>query len=184
MIEQAQQLFESVQANHKNVYLLTNAIRLKVAGELAENLEEMADVLYSLNECGKLQDDSAKIMRGLKANLERLVCAIVTRDSLPGRIETPYCAAQPNIKMSLSIPARSTKPEQFLTMMRALGVSEDLLGDGDTKPEVVRVHYPGAVEMISELLAAGKPLPEGLADAVKTFPEYKVKLTARKGILE
>jgi hypothetical protein len=46
------------------------------------------------------------------------------------------------------------------------------------------VHYPGAVDLISGLLADGKPLPEGLADAVKTFPEYRVKLTARKGVLE
>jgi hypothetical protein len=58
------------------------------------------------------------------------------------------------------------------------------LGDGETQPECVRLHYPGIVEMISAKLAAGEPLPDGLNEAVKQFPEYKVKLTARKGVQE
>jgi len=184
MIESAKQLHESTSANHRNVYVLANTIRDKVGKDLAEDLPEMADIIYALNECGKLQDDAAKIMRGLKTHLEKLVCAIVVRDGTAGRIETPYCAAQPNIKMALSLPARSTKPELFMQMMRALNIPETLLGDGDTMPECVRLHYPGVVEMISAKLAAGEPLPEGLSEAVKQFPEFRVKITSRKGVQE
>jgi len=182
MLDEARKLYQSVSTNHRNAYIMATAIE-KLAPKLAGDLDEAADMTYALAECFDLAEDTLKIVRALRKNIDKLFCAMAVQGGNIGSVTTEHCEATPKLKMSVSPPTRNNNPEAFVAMMKELGIPENLLGSED-KPEIVRPHFPGLVEYATDRLAEGLPLPGALNDVTKQFPTYSVKHNKRKGVLE
>lgn len=181
MIPEAKQLFESVKTNHANCYVVAKRIE-DLLPKLAEDMNETVDTAYALKECFDLAEDTLKTLRAIKGLIDRLACTMMVRDNIVAGYETEYCLCTAKCKVSISIPSRSKNPEKFLEIMRSVGVPENLLGDDET-PECCRLHYPGIVEKVSKMLAAGEPLPLAFQE-IPQYTEYKVRITPRKGVTE
>jgi len=180
MLDEAKKLYQSVSTNHKNVYIMAEALS-KLAPKLAGDLKETADLTYALQECFDLAEDTLKTLRALRKDFDKLFCAMTIQGGVVGKVETEHCSAEPKVKMSVSLPTRKGDPEKFDSLMKELGIPENLF-NGET--EFVRPHFPGMIEYATEKLAKGEPLPTALSDVTKQYPVYSVKISAKKGVLE
>ena len=80
----------------------------------------------------------------------------------------------PDVEMSASIPSRTADPDNYDAFMKWLGLPQHLLDAG-----LMRVHWPTLAKKITELMAEGKPLPDGI-DPTKTTPVKVMKYRARR----
>ena len=183
MLDEAKKLYQSVSTNHRNAYIMSEAIE-KLAPKLAGDMIETADMTYALQECFDLAEDTLKTLRALRKSIDKLFCAMTVQGGVVGKVNTEYCEAQPKVKMSVSPPTSNNNREAFVELMTELGVPESLLGNGDDKAEIVRPHFPGMIDFVTDKLANGEPLPKALSDVQRQFPVYSVKIQSRKGVLE
>lgn len=137
---------------------------------------ELADQLLVIDKVTKLLDDVEKKMRGTRDLAERLLCILWVKDGDAEPIRTEYVTASPKVRMAAQIPKKGT-PE-YESLVTHLGIRKDI-ADGD----VVRPHWPGVVEYLTDRLTRGLPLPEGI-DPTKTYAVYSVALRPKKGITE
>lgn len=180
MLDEAKKLYQSVSTNHRNTYIMAEAIE-KLAPQLAGDLKETADMTYALQECFDLAEDTLKTLRKLRGNIDKLFCAMTVAGGAVGKVETEHCEATPKVKMSVSLPSRRSDPEKFAAVMKELGIPENMYS-GET--EFVRPHFPGMVEYVTNKLANGEPLSAALSDVTRQYPVYSVKISAKKGVLE
>ncbi len=180
MFQQLKILHATVTECHEDVYTdLGKEIEPLVRS--CNNLEELVDTAYVLRETSKLCNDMRKMCDVLRELSEKICCVIAIKDESVGAIKTEYASGTPNVKMMASIPKKKTHPEKFAALMEHLGIPAELW---EEESDVVRPHWPGFVNHLTALAAAGKPLPPGI-DADKTYPVYSLDpLRKKKGIQE
>lgn len=137
------------------------------------SIDELADAAFAMREIYNYLDDLRKEVKANKELCERMTCLLWARTSTGDPVRTPFVTATPCIKMTASIPKRSTNLEAWEALMRFLKIPEELWSE-----EVVRPHWPSFVEYTSKLLEQGKPLPDGI-DPNKTYPVYSLTLRGK-----
>jgi len=138
------------------------------------DLQELADTVYALKETIKFIEDIRTQLRGLEELGIKIACALWLRDEKAEPIRTEYVTASPDVKTMVSIP----KPGQpgYLEFMAQFGITEAM-----ANADVVRPHWPGMIEYVSQQLQAGKPLPVG-TDLSKTYSIFKLTCRGKKGV--
>jgi len=150
----------------------------KVHGLAKETLADEAFVLRQLEE---LADDTRKDCRAVKETIEKCACLLWVEENMntSGRgdpIRGDLCVATPDVKEMASLPRPKTQPEQYGALMTWLGIPLSVVAQ-----DLVRPHWPGFTDKISELAATGQPLPPGI-DPDKTYPLYKLTTRLRRGV--
>jgi len=142
------------------------------------DLEDLADTAYALREIMRLFDDAEGECNAIYELVVRVACMLWAHGDNDGPIRTKHVTASPDIKMMTAIPKASKDPEAYAEFMKALNIPEHLWAR-----DVVRPHWPGMLDFVSEKIASGEPLPGGL-DPTKTYPIYKMGLRGKKGVDE
>jgi hypothetical protein len=108
-----------------------------------------------------------------------MACLVwVTKES-DEPIRTEYVTASPDVKQMVSLPRRRSNPEGYATLMRYLGIAQELWDVDEESHAAVSFHWPGMIDYVSTLLAQGKPLPPGV-DPTSTYPVYKLGLRPKR----
>lgn len=172
-------VYQRLRNVHAEVYATVSQVREQM--KQVCDIDEHADVVYACHETMKYLDDIRTEINKLNDQCEKIACAIWVREGTGETIRTSFCTVSPEVKIMASIPRKKTDPDSYNAFMRSLGVSDDVLRQPE---DVVRPHWPGLVEYVSRLAAAGKPLPPGV-DPDKTYPVYTLHIRAkRKGVDE
>jgi hypothetical protein len=160
-------------------------LEVKLNAEMSTCVEktDAVDVAYAMRETWSLVHDVRKRVYVLQQRAEKLAVALNLADGSAENIKTDYCTATPKIRTIVSIPRRSTDPENFGKLMAWLGVPKDLWDKGDEEKEVLRPHWPGLIDHIADRLQEGKPMPPGV-EPNKTYAEYSLVMRGKKGIAE
>jgi hypothetical protein len=146
--------------------------------EGSSDLDELADTIYALNQSFKFAKDMQNEIDRLKDLSVKILCVLWVKLSDGSPVRTEYATVTPDVMMIASIPKRSTHPEEYAALMKYLGIDMKLWSHGE---EVVRPHWPGLVEYLSQQISKGLPVPDGI-DPTKLYPKYKVRVTKRKPV--
>lgn len=139
--------------------------------------KEQADTAYALRQIEDLADEIRKNCKKQGELAQRMACMIVGTAGGSTIIRTDHVSATCDIRPIVSIPRRSTHPEEFAELMRYLKVPDELWKPGDHA--AMQPHWPGLVDLLSRRQAAGLPLPPGI-DPNKTWPKYALILRGKK----
>lgn len=140
------------------------------------DLEELADMVYTVTKVLELFKEVEKKTRGTTELAERLLCMLWAQRSDAEPVRTSHCTITPRIRMAAQIPKKGTPEHEAL--MQYLNISPEL-----QETDAVRPHWPGLVDLMTKLLTEGRPLPQGV-DPSKTYPVYGVTIRSKKGITE
>jgi hypothetical protein len=181
VLKAAQDLEWMLRERHEQVYL-----KIKELKELASkqgDIKELTDIAYALHECEKFLDAEEKECRNFRETLERVIGALWAKIGNPEPVRTAHVTASPDIKIMVPMPDRRREPEAYQKLMRSMKVPEELwvAGEGDNEHSVVKPHWPGMVEYVSQLASRGLPLPDGL-DPSKTMSIYKLRYRGKKEV--
>jgi len=143
----------------------------------------MVNFLYVFRETSRLADDIRKELDGSSGIVEKVCCALYVGMCNAGQIRsdpirTGMATGTPTVKMGARIPTRRDEPEEFVALMKYLGVEETAIAT-----DVVRPHWPGIVASLTQLASEGKPLPPGI-DTSATYPVYTVSVKSWRSIEE
>jgi hypothetical protein len=141
-------------------------------------MNELTDAVYSLGEAYKYADDLRREIDKTKKLASKLVCLLWAKFTEGGPIRTAHCTGTPRIKMIASVPSARRDPEAYESLMEHLAIPERVW-----RNDVVRPHWPGLVEHLSQRLEQGLPVPPGI-DPDKTYPDYAVTIRSKKGVQE
>jgi hypothetical protein len=156
--------------------------RLAEEAKRLTSLPELVDLIYALRKTSELADTARKEMNRIEELTIKQACLIwTTTDGNP--IRSDYVTGSPDIKMMASLPRRKSNPEGYAALMRYLGVPDELWDTSDEESEAVRPHFPGMVDLLSRAMQEGRPLPPGISPE-NTYPLYKMRLVAKKGVDE
>jgi len=179
MLTQAQQVFQIARDAHGDAY--GNVHQLAEQLPTMSSQGELADTALAMREAARYFKDALKEVEKIRELAERLACLLWLKDAVGDPIHTDHVSATPQVKTMASVPKRSTQPEQHAALMQWLGVPDHLwAADG---PEVVRVHWPSFVELLTTNAEQGKPLPDGI-DPDKTYPRYSLTMRRKKDVDE
>lgn len=176
----AQNVYEISSEAHRDGYRQLQELKKLCAVE--RDMKELADISYALLKSEQALVDLAKEIRMFKEIVDKSLCALWVQSGNPDPIRTEYVTASPGVKMMASLPRHNSDPERYAALMKYLGVKAEFSQGVDGK-DLVRPHWPGFVEHLTQLAEQGKPLPPGI-DADKTYPVYQVSLRAKKGVME
>lgn len=184
----ATEIYALVRNAHEEIY--------KRLQQLAPQLqtmppEELADVAYALRHCfEKWLPDCTKETKRVAHIAELLACQLRLTALNPDSIKTEYCTAAPALNTMAVIPTRKKDPDGYEKLMNYLGIDLNLrdrgkvlFREGEIETEVVKVHWPGFVGLLTRLAANGYPMPDGI-DPNKTYTEYRLNIRSRKGVLD
>ena len=139
---------------------------------------DLADAAYAARELETMADAIRKRAKANKELAERICCMICALTSDVDPIKTEFVTASPGIRTVASLPHRSTDRENYALLMDYLGI--DRKHWEGVEHACVQPHWPGVMEDINTLLAAGEPLPPGV-DPSKTYAEYSLRMRGVKG---
>ncbi len=176
MVPEAQALFAILENAHSQVYLGVKALHEKVAA--CHDMVELTELAWTLKQSHKYADDMRKELERTQKTCERLACLLWTKTD-GGPIRSPSCTATPRVKMMASLPHRERDPEAYAALMSYLKIPPELWGDKDNY-DVVRVHWPGFVDYLTEKIENGEPTPPGI-DVTKTYPVYGLTMRGKRG---
>jgi hypothetical protein len=168
------EIFEIMQDAHARVY--EKLTRFHQAACQTNDIQVLANRAYALREIAKFAKDIEKEANKAKQMSERMACLVWAQGESNEPIRTQYCTASPVVKMMAVLPKKHHDPEAYAELMDHMGVSKEAQLTGG-----VRVHWPGMLDLISERLADGKPLPPGIKSD-KTYANYSLTIRGKKGV--
>ena len=131
--------------------------------------EAHADNAFALNECNKLVEDLGKELRKLLRLSEKLANMLSIQNGSIGPIRTEYVTASLRQKMAASIPPRDSA--EYADLCAYLGLPPN--------NELMRLHYPTLVNIITQAIENGETLPNGVGEL---NPEFHLTLRKRKEV--
>ena len=173
-VEELVDLYAQAKSLHERLY---NASKDFVDRQ-RDNYNEasIADTILTSRKIGEYLKDAAKELDRSSALLSKIggymKAQTLDDKSFKGELATGYL----KIEHLVRIPSFKTHPAECRTIMNALGVPEALFEHGAVRP-----HWPAMVELISDKINSGLPLPEGI-DGKKTYPKYSVIARAKSGV--
>lgn len=178
MEDLAKGLYQDVKAAHAAIY--ARILEAKARVQACNNMEEVADWAYAMREAEKFAEDLRKELGYVEELATKVACLLWVKTGTGDPIRTAYCTASPDVKMMARLPKRSQEPEQFFALMQHLGISPELAGLNVEHP-VLKPHWPGMVDYVSEQLKQGKPLPPGMDSSI-TYPIYALAVRKKKDV--
>lgn len=181
------ELFKRARQLHHDMYSLSYDITAEMkANKLT--LEDAVDLVYAVKQTWKFVNDTRAVLNGLCNLAERYVCLLWVARNTDDNIKTEYCTGSPRPKTAAKIPKRKDDPARYLSLTRYLGIPDNLVGGSDVEEkepdvEVVRIHWPGMVEHLTKLQAAGEPLPPGV-EPNSELSVFSVYVYPKKGVDE
>lgn len=145
---------------------------------------ELADTAFAMREIATLADQVRKRAAAIQDIAENIACALAIRDQDDEPIRTEFVVASPHIKQAARVP-NARDPERYRLFMSHLGVPEELWNrvttndDVEDKKEIVRLHWPGVLQYLSEAAERGEPVPPGMKSDL-TYPVYSLRMRAKK----
>ena len=167
------EIYKSAKLLHNSIY--DETCKVMTASINETSLEKLAETAFVLKKASALADDLRKQLNKAQAILELAVCQKWIKQTEPSDIRTDYITATPRLKMTTTLPSDKTDPEGYEKLLRALQIPEHCW-------PLMRLHWPGICEDITELAAQGKPFPEGLNPA-KNKANYALHYHQRKEII-
>lgn len=170
----------------RSLHLLTYACLTRIQDDLKagkHSLVDMVNFLYVFRETARLADDIRKELDGTTGIVEKVCCALYVTKCNAGQmdsdpIRTGMATGTPTVKMGARLPNRRDNPDEFVALMKYLGVESTAIAT-----DVVRPHWPGIVASLTQLASEGKPLPPGI-DTNATYPVYTVSIKSWRAIEE
>ncbi len=119
--------------------------------------EALVDMVMIAKETAKLLKDMQVEWDALTQTMEKVICMRWVQDSLANGakgepIRGDLAVGSPTVKSMVSLPKRGST--EYIKMMHYLGIYGRSL-----RKDLVRAHWPGLVEHVSELMARGKEVP-------------------------
>ena len=176
MTEADVELFVLARQFHADLYPKVKKLRDET--QTCHNLERLVDRCLAARHALQYLEDLRKEISLLNERAEKLACLIWVELDMTENVKTAYTLGMPKVKMMAAVPKKRTDPASFRAFMEFLKVPAELYAG---EHEAVRVHWPGMVDYISDLLENGKPLPDGI-DPNKTYPVYSLTCRKRKEI--
>jgi hypothetical protein len=178
MQQDLQDTFSKIRHFHATVWPELKKIHQKAAE--TPDMQELADIAYAMRETKDLLHAAYATARQAGETAQKVACALWVSDSnnTGGPIRTEYCTATPKIKMMAAMPKKRLDPDGYAALMAHFGISEELQNN-----EAFRPHWPGMVDLFSDRLSAGKPLPPGI-DPNKLYPVYSLTIRGKKDVDE
>lgn len=179
MKPEVKELMEQTQALYASIYdaLATVAQDTK---EKERRKSELADTAFAMREISQLADHIRKRAEAIQALAEQLACMLALRDMDGEAIRTDYVTATPHVQQVARVP-NSREPERYRLFMEHLGVPEELwhrpTTDHDVleKKEIVRLHWPGVLQYLTECAEQGLPVPPGMKSDL-TYAKYSLRM--------
>lgn len=173
------EMYKTMRAAHRQMVEIDALMEREITSSISK--EDDADSAYALREIAKFADDTRKRCEKLKRLAEKMAVMISLTEGSADSIRTDHCTASIKMRTVVTVPNRNRNPAEYVKLMEWLGVPEHFW-KGRPEP-IVETYWPGLIEYLCEQLADGKPLPPGI-DPNKTYPEYSLVCTKRKGVAE
>lgn len=171
---------------HRTLFLQLRSTEEAVKTGTLSSETALVDAAYLMREMSKLLDDTRKEMDQVKDTACRTACLSWTTKqlsdpSIGGTIRGEIAVGTPDIKMVPKFPKKGT--QEYEAFCTAFGLKREGL-DAD----VFHIHWPHAVEYVSDCIALGKPLPPGIDPAtlkmmnnlsLESYQEVDAKMTLR-----
>lgn len=172
MLPRARQMYDAVKAAHEGAFRLMLELRQQLKGQ---PIGELVDLVYALDRSEKLADDLRKELKAMREQLDKVVCVMWVTADCSEPVRTKFCTGTPTMKQTAPLPNRHRNPENFKKLMDSIGVPQELWDVNDEEHAAVSISWPGMLDLISNRLAQGMPVPPGV-DPNATFTVYRVSL--------
>ena len=174
MYDVALKVYKLCRDLHEEVFKLRAPLfdLIKKEGDLGE----IADVVYATKEALRFLDEVKKDIRKVNDIGQRFACVRWTEAGDAEPIRTESCIGSPKVKMTATVPSRKKDPEAFEALMKALNIPEELWVS-----DSLRIHWPGFVLYLSEMLSEGKQLPAGI-DPNSKYPVFTLEVRKVKDL--
>ena len=168
--------YGKVKEAYNTVYLLLSTIRDNVRKN-KYTLEDMVSLIYVMRELSRLFNDIRKEADGVTHIFENVCCAkyVMTHQDCPEKsdpIRSPLATGTPRVTLGVTLPKERHDPERYYELMRYFGIPVEALKD-----KLIKGHWPGICERVSQLAEEGKPLPPGIKPD-DTYPVYSIIIRA------
>jgi len=189
MKESAKTLFRNVKESHEIIYKCMSELRQEV--EKCNNYVELCDYAFAVDQSHEYVQDLKVELWKFREFLNKKVdelwlqAAVNGGCSFPRSIHTDYVTATPDIKQAPNIPSQKSDPEAYKKLMDYLNIDVSnwpVKEDGGLS-EVVKIHWPGLCNLVTEKMAKGLSAPPGI-DISKLTPVFKLTLRKKKDILD
>jgi len=170
------QTYERVRRVYVDTYKLLSTVRDEVRGSQYA-LEDMVNVIYVLRELSRLFNDIRKETDGVLHIFENVCCAmyVMLYQNSPEKsnpIRASLATGTPRLTVGVTLPKERSDPEKYYELMKYFGIPAEAL-----KNKLIKSHWPGICEYVSQLAEEGKPLPPGI-NPDKTYPMYSIAIRA------
>ena len=152
----------------------------KLVGDLEIALKSHSEATILVDACWLVRnmqthcEDMRKMLWRVEQTMIYKACMLwLKSDGKP--IRGNLATGSPDVKDAPVLPSRSADPEKYDSVLREIGIPESIIAAGG-----VRFHYEGMAEYITQLQREGRPIPEFLENAGKTYPVYKLRLVASR----
>jgi len=133
-----------------------------------QDLEKLVDAACILRDIEKLGDDLRTESKMLAYLIAKLVCMQWAVLNTGKPIRGTLCSASPQVRQMAVVPNVNRDPDGYRRLMKFLGCPDERIDDG-----VFHIHWPKLVDYITDRLANGLPMPEGV-DTSKTYDIYSL----------
>jgi len=121
------------------------------------NLAERVDIVYGLQKTSEMLSELRKQIDKIVKKLGTQTCMQMELSGID-KVKTGYCTATTKLEYFANLPHKREKdPVKFDAIMVAIGIPAEVV-----KQEGVRFHWPGFKEYLTNQVAAGFPVPEGI----------------------
>ena len=175
MEQKAKQLFSLVRTMHEQVYPVLNRLHEETKTAPATQTSAV-DLAYAMREISALADSVRKEAEKVNKLATKIACALWVKQESTDPIRTEYCTATPRIGAICALPTLKKDPEGYVKLCAFFGIDET-----EAKADTFRPHWPTMVERLSDMLANGEPVPEGI-DPQQTYPDYKLTIRKKTGV--
>lgn len=173
MKPQLVEVYKALKRVHEEVFSQRAAIHEAMRTET--DMKELADIAYATREAVKFVEEIRKDLNKINDVAQKLGTLAWTKLSPDGEpIRTDYCIGTPKVHQGASLPTKDKDFESYEKLMNYIGIPYELYGG---EYEVVRPHWPGFIEWLSDRAEQGEPLPPGV-DPERKYPIFK--LSCRK----
>lgn len=165
------QTYSVARKHHQEVCTLRNHVE---AACRSMDGGTIVDATYVLKRTSELADETRKEIDRTLVLVQKLGCLAVmhtTDDKLHGQIANGYGKSG----QELIVPDKDKNPNEYLALMRAIGVTEEMAANPYIKPS-----WKDVAEFTSKLAEEGKPIPPGL-EHVQHTTKFTVVATAKRG---
>jgi len=153
-----------------NFYNLVVGTMIEVTEPMKErelSNEQLVDIGFFCREMETLFNELRKEVKARKDLCGQIVAYSKTKESISDpsikmTVEGQYAIGTPDVKMQAALPKKDSK--EYLRFCKFLGDPEDVAEQG-----VLKLDWNSVTEFCTQLIAEGKPVPEGLG---RKYPLY------------